>query len=263
MEYNLDAIGKRIRAERIARGLSQDELISALQTKGVSISRNSVSKLEGGNFSVNLGLNFLAALCKIFDCDMGYLLCEYNERKHIVSDICIETGLSEKAVEYIRSLREKNRIDAVNLLFDVDQKYIDGLFHCLWLCKHPRKTEKSKKYNAAIDAIQGLLEDGIGKFFLRGLANQRTGLAELEDEDDVAGFAFNFGRLAGLAGDDYLCKMAEKTRGLNDQELEDLIRLEIEESNAERDRGLLADAQRLISEIAEEIIKSRKNSNEK
>ncbi len=94
-KYDIQSIGNRIANERKLNGFkSQDALCDELH-----ISRNTLSKLENGQGSIDL--QTLIKLCELFDCDVGYLLCEYNCKRHDTADIHEVTALSEKAIENI------------------------------------------------------------------------------------------------------------------------------------------------------------------
>ena len=64
--------GKRIKEARKSQGLSQEMLAARLQTEGVNIERDSVSRIEiGTRFVADYEL---AALCKILRVSPQYLL---------------------------------------------------------------------------------------------------------------------------------------------------------------------------------------------
>ena len=99
MEYNIKKIGERIHKLRKEKpNMTMEELASAVG----GITRQTVSKWEKGEGEITI--NDLVKLCKIFNCDMGYLLCEYEECKtrdlQFVHDI---TGLSENAITTLNS----------------------------------------------------------------------------------------------------------------------------------------------------------------
>ena len=104
------AIGKRIYDERKRRDMSQETLMEELEHRGVSIGRNRLSAMENGvreSFSGKHGLDILIALCSIFECDLGYLVGEYDEHTKSISDICKVTGLSEESVNALRLLNNR------------------------------------------------------------------------------------------------------------------------------------------------------------
>ena len=71
---------------------------------------------EYGNNPVDL--EYIPAICRVLECDTGYLFAEYTEKNRVVSDLCSVTGLSEKAVESLYELRNK---------IPVKRKFIDYL----------------------------------------------------------------------------------------------------------------------------------------
>lgn len=104
--YDYKKIGKRISFERKAKkdengkSWSQERLIQELSEKGINISRNTLSAIEQGkNFTNDFDL--VLKLCEIFDCELGYLLCEkgYTTRTREKTDIVNSTGLNSMAVD--------------------------------------------------------------------------------------------------------------------------------------------------------------------
>ena len=64
--------GERVRAARKNLGLSQENLAARLQTEGVNIERDSVSRIEiGTRFVADFEL---AVLCKVLSVSANYLL---------------------------------------------------------------------------------------------------------------------------------------------------------------------------------------------
>ena len=102
-------IGKRIKDERRKKKLSQQKLADAISSimvdsdpdyKGTE--QNTVSNWEKG---VSLPpLSKLIALSEIFDCDLGYLLCDYDEPKRDLDDVVEQTGLSGKAATRLKTM---------------------------------------------------------------------------------------------------------------------------------------------------------------
>lgn len=68
-----------------------DEYIKKVDSK-----RKAIGNWELGNAEPSL--HDLVQLCNLLNCDMGYLLGEYPERRRQTADICAETGLSEGTV---------------------------------------------------------------------------------------------------------------------------------------------------------------------
>lgn len=115
MKYNFDEIGKRIIKERKAAGFkSQDSFIEHLRTEyGYSLSRNTLSAIENGKTN-HYDADLLFAMCEIFNCEMGYLLGEYECKTGRVTDIVKETGLTPDAVNTLRIWKEQKCSDLTN-----------------------------------------------------------------------------------------------------------------------------------------------------
>lgn len=120
MKYNFIEIGNLIRTLRKQSKRNQDEFIEALNEQGVSIGRNRLSGIENGN-SEDFSLDFLLATCKIFNCDIGYLLGEYKERFSGNHELCLATGLSEETLIKLRG-ESKFRMDLFNQIV-IDEKF--------------------------------------------------------------------------------------------------------------------------------------------
>ena len=86
--YNWNEIGERIRFERKKKNMSMDALAESIGT-----SRQTIARWERGE-GVEVTLNMLLRLCNIFECDIGYLLCEYDCKTRVITDLQEETGLS-------------------------------------------------------------------------------------------------------------------------------------------------------------------------
>lgn len=114
MEYNFAKIGERIKKERKGKNWTQKKLMEKLSPY-CPLGRNTLSDIENGICS-NISLTLFSTLCKeeFFDCDMGYLLCEYDEKHHIVADIKETTGLESDVINII--LNMKNSFLKVSLL---------------------------------------------------------------------------------------------------------------------------------------------------
>ncbi len=130
MKYNFKKIGEIIVKERKAAGYkSQDDLIQQLKEYGYSISRNTLSKIEQGNTN-HYDCELLFLLCEIFDCEMGYLLGEYECKTGRNTDIVNETGLNEDAVNkllFLNSMNKAHGLSDVLSLFITHPKFIDTL----------------------------------------------------------------------------------------------------------------------------------------
>lgn len=96
MEYNFKIIGNRIRDLRNSKGWNQDRLVEEIRQYCGS-SRNTLSKIENGN-SESFTLDFLLSCCKIFHCDIGFLLGEHECKTIEVQSIQDYTGLRESTI---------------------------------------------------------------------------------------------------------------------------------------------------------------------
>lgn len=110
MEYNMKKIGERIHKLRKEKpNMTMEELASAVG----GITRQTVSKWEKGEGEITI--NDLVKLCKIFNCDMGYLLCEYDECKtrdlQYIHDV---TGLSEETIRILESWNNTPTLNSSN-----------------------------------------------------------------------------------------------------------------------------------------------------
>lgn len=117
MEYNYIEIGDRLRQLRKDHGYSQDKLIDILDDEyGVKIGRNTYSNIENGCQSAsNFKLDLLIALSSLYGCDIGYLLCEYDNITGRNTDIQKITGLNDesiKALEMVVAESEYEKRDA-------------------------------------------------------------------------------------------------------------------------------------------------------
>lgn len=104
MKYSYKEIGERIIAKRKELGYNQYEFIDILDTKyNIKIGRNTLSKIENGDMPPQkISMALFIAMCDIFNCDIGYLLGEYNERTRNEKIIQEEIHLSNKAISNIK-----------------------------------------------------------------------------------------------------------------------------------------------------------------
>lgn len=116
MEYDFIKIGKRIRGERRIAGYTQEKL-----SERIYCDRRSLIEWENGRRLPSLETMLL--LCNLFNCKLGWLLCdpEYTCRDGRTTDICKETGLSPKAAESLIGISEyggKETLAAINTLLE-------------------------------------------------------------------------------------------------------------------------------------------------
>lgn len=88
MTYNIDKTAERIKKAREDTDLTLGYIAEKCGVKQYQ----TVSKWEKGNSTPSL--ENLFKLCDLFNCDLGYLLGEYDCKKRIAEDIHEMTGLS-------------------------------------------------------------------------------------------------------------------------------------------------------------------------
>jgi len=70
------------------------------------IGRNTLSNIANGNLSPEkFTMPLLIAICKIFNCDIGYLLGEYDENTRKEKVIQEELHLSSKAISTLKEIK--------------------------------------------------------------------------------------------------------------------------------------------------------------
>lgn len=99
----IDEFRKRLARERKRAKLTQEALADKLSELGYGKGQSAISEWEKKERLPDIETVF--ALSKIFGCDCGYLLGDYDERTHDSMDICKATGLSEETVNLLCNLR--------------------------------------------------------------------------------------------------------------------------------------------------------------
>lgn len=97
--YSLKEGLKRARKEA---GLTQAELTEILKSKGIASHIKTVMNWEQGIAEPSLGT--LMDLTELYHCDLDYLTGRIDCKTHDLQFIHDQTGLSEKAIEKLRSL---------------------------------------------------------------------------------------------------------------------------------------------------------------
>ena len=109
-KYDWNKIGQRIKKARELAGLSQGEL-----GEKISYGYQMIGKWERGE--TRPSLDSLFSLCNVFNCEIGYLLCEYDSKTRESTDIQAVTGLSERAIEILSDFNGRQMdSDAVSKL---------------------------------------------------------------------------------------------------------------------------------------------------
>lgn len=122
MNYDTKEIGKRIRLCRseYQKGKkkgekNQESFGFDLKDDGnTGYDRKTINKWENGKTLPPLDV--LLKMCKLFDCELGYLLCEpeYANKTKVVTDITNETGLSEEAIKLLRDKKEYDEMREID-----------------------------------------------------------------------------------------------------------------------------------------------------
>lgn len=118
-ENRREQIGKRIKALRKEKKLTQKQLAGRITDivptdKDKGFGQSTISGWERGEQLPPL--QKLIALSDIFQCDISYLLCDYDIKKKDILDISQFTGLSEKSViELCRMYHDNHYPEGVGL----------------------------------------------------------------------------------------------------------------------------------------------------
>lgn len=102
MNYDKKAIGKRIKKERLAAGFKNQGSFAQKMSYHED-SRQTIGNWENGKIMPSL--TDLFKMCEIFDCELGYLLCEYDCKTRKATDIQTATGLSENAINALSNIK--------------------------------------------------------------------------------------------------------------------------------------------------------------
>jgi len=106
MQYNQGKIATRIKTERKAAKLSKVKLADRLH-----VNRNTITVWEQQDENGRIPpLDDLLNMCNAFDCDLGYLLGEYDCKTRVATDIQAKIGLSEKAIQKLINNLEDEKI---------------------------------------------------------------------------------------------------------------------------------------------------------
>lgn len=112
MKYNKEKIAQRIKDERIKAGLTQQELADT-----VFHDRQLIIKWEKGDSFPSL--EDMLNLCNVFHCELGYLLCEFDDCKTYDEQFCHEfLGISPDSVS--RLIEWKNSPQKSKKLYGLD-----------------------------------------------------------------------------------------------------------------------------------------------
>lgn len=114
MKYDLKEIGKKIRKERKIRNWTQEDFAERL---GMSCeSRRTICDWENGKKLPHI--EHLISMCKLFNCELGYLLCEpqYQYKTKRSSFIGEQLNLSETSVNKLLRFSKDDTIKILDKL---------------------------------------------------------------------------------------------------------------------------------------------------
>lgn len=104
IKYDWIEIGQRIESERKHIKLSAEKL--AIQ---IGTTRQTLRDWERGK-GVSIDINTIIRLANIFNCEVGYLLGEYNCKTRELTDIQKATGLSELSCKILNTNKQNEKI---------------------------------------------------------------------------------------------------------------------------------------------------------
>lgn len=126
-------IMNNIRVSRQEKGLTQEELANELYISA----RQTVGKWERGEDG-GITLQQLRGLCNLFNCEIGYIVGDYDTKRKATADASEETGLSNASVLSLSSnLKARPYIPLLDFLLsdsnDDDDKDKETGIHFLQL----------------------------------------------------------------------------------------------------------------------------------
>ena len=205
MEYSAKTVGERIKQARKEAGLSQIKLIALLRSEqyNAGVSRTTLVAIESGEVGKtldNVSLRTLCAMCDLFDCDMGYLLGEYEEKHRVAAEVCDATGLSETAVQrlsaelaYSKQLSPTQREESVQPIEILSSLLSDGEFwrvlNNLSMCT----TTVSEQLMNTYDAWNADFRNAEGPY------SERVPFADAMRDSQIASAAMHFSTAAARA----------------------------------------------------------------
>lgn len=115
-----------IRVSRQEQGLTQEELANELYISA----RQTIGKWEKGEDG-GITLQQLRGLCNLFNCEIGYIVGDYDTKHKAIADASEETGLSNASILSLSSdLKAKPYIPLLDFLLsdsDDDDKKETGI----------------------------------------------------------------------------------------------------------------------------------------
>ena len=144
----------RFRELRVQHGETQESLAEKLGVNPQAV--KAWEKHKGGS---DPKLKNLLAMCDLYNCDLDYLVGRIEKKTHDIQTVCEITGLSEKAVEKITSVKPYH--DFSDLL-PTDYREVDGK-NVLTEEGREKVRKKKKHFSRIITPLSKLIESE--KFF--------------------------------------------------------------------------------------------------
>ncbi len=142
-------VGERIETERTEKGWSRKELLPKIY-KSIE-SHKTLTAWESGKRLPDL--DSLARMAELFECDVGYLIGDYDERTRDGTDIAKASGLDKAAADKLVAMKDdESAILSLNTLFTSD-----SFLEMLHLLQTLRMEESSKR------AYKKFSEIGVGR----------------------------------------------------------------------------------------------------
>lgn len=154
-DFDFKKIGKRIRYERKQAGFTSQIAFAEALHLGES-SRQTICKWENGKLLPSL--DHLLDMCKLFHCEIGYLLCEYDCKTKENTDIHQVIGLSENAIAVLKTLNHENHFRALlNIINQIIEH--DGFFNLLKAIYLHKLTYIDKKFSPSPELRKSLAKE--------------------------------------------------------------------------------------------------------
>lgn len=110
-------VGNRIREAREGMNYSRSDFCNLLSSERETQKPLMPDTLKQWEYGTNaVSIEWIPAICKVLDCDVGFLFAEYKCKHHETADASQVTGLSESAIEKLTTLYRLYGLDAIDLL---------------------------------------------------------------------------------------------------------------------------------------------------
>lgn len=100
-------VGSRIKEARKSHKVSRKKLCDLLNKQEPDMSDLQPDTLKQWELGVNqINIAWIPAICKVLNCDVGYLFGEHEEKTYLECDIHEKTGLEENAIAKLTHLKK-------------------------------------------------------------------------------------------------------------------------------------------------------------